>query len=149
VLRPTLGPLGWYPVGALVDLLAQVPASSRDPHRVARELGRAAMTAAFARFYGADAQALAARTPRAVLAEAARFWPWFHTWGRVETRVEPARAVVTVAGTPRAPLLCCHIEGMLERIAELAGGLGARARQLACESGGDPACAFELVWPPA
>jgi diguanylate cyclase (GGDEF)-like protein len=146
VLRPTLGPLGWYPVGALVELLGQVPATVRDPHRVARELGRACMTAAFARFYGTDAATLSARTPRAVLGEAARFWPWFHSWGHAEARVEPARAVVTLAGTPRAPLLCCHVEGMLERIAELAGGVGARARQIGCEASGDPACAFELVW---
>jgi diguanylate cyclase (GGDEF)-like protein len=146
VLRPTLALLGWYPVGAMVELLGQVPPQVRDPHRVARELGRASMTASFARFYGADAATLTARTPEAVLAEAPRFWPWFHRWGRVEAETAAGAAVVTVTGTPRAPLLCCHVEGMLERIAELAGGFGAHARHSACEHAGDRACTFEIGW---
>jgi hypothetical protein len=146
VLRPTLAPLGWYPVAALVELLGQVPATVRDPYRVARELGRASMTAAFARFYGADPATLAARTPQAIFGDANRFWPWFHSWGRFDVWSEATQAVVTVTGTPRAALLCCHVEGMLERIGELAGGIGVRARQTACECQGDPACTFEIAW---
>jgi len=146
VLRPTLPPDAWYPSARLVELLGQVPPAVRDPHRVAREIGRASMTATFARFYGIEPAALAALGPARVLGDAARFWPWFHRWGRVRALAAPTSATVTVEATPRAPLLCCHVEGMLERIAELAGGVAARAKQISCEGQGDAACAFELAW---
>jgi len=146
VLRPTLPPNGWYPAARLADLLGQVPPGVRDPYRVAREIGRATMTATFARVYGVEPSALAALGPAKVLADTGRFWPWFHRWGNVRAEAEPTRATVTIDGTPRAPLLCWHVEGMLERVAELAGGAGARAKQTSCEGQGAAACIFELAW---
>jgi serine/threonine-protein kinase len=146
VLRPTVGPLSWYPVDRMARLLAEVPPSVRDPDRVARELGRAMMTATFARFYGAEPQALATFGPEAVFADAPRFWPRLHSWGQIFVDTAPTFAKVRLTRTPRDPLVCRLVEGSVERIAELSGGAGARSRQLSCESLGAPACVFEVVW---
>jgi diguanylate cyclase (GGDEF)-like protein len=146
VLSPTVEPRAWFDVERLVTLLAQVPPQVRDPLRVARELGRATMTASFARFYGADPSTLVAMTPQVVLADAPRFWPKLHSWGELSVSVDGTSAQLQLQGTPRQPLLCCLVEGSLERIAELAGGIGARARQSQCETQGDPACLFEVKW---
>jgi diguanylate cyclase (GGDEF)-like protein len=146
VLRPNLAPFGWYPVARLVSVLSAVPAGVRDPRKVARELGRASMTATFARFFGADPSSL---TPEEVLGAAGDFWGRYHSWGEVAVTRDAARVVVTVTGTPREPLLCCLVEGSLERIAELAGGAQARAHHPACETQGAAACTFEVRWQPA
>jgi hypothetical protein len=146
VLRPTVAADGWYPAMRLADVLGLVPPAVRDPRRVARVIGRASMTATFARYRGIEAAALAALGPARVLGDIERFWPWFHRWGQISAETEPTTARVVLTGSLRAPLLCDHVEGMLERIAELAGGAGARARQTACESQDAPACVFELVW---
>jgi uncharacterized protein (TIGR02265 family) len=146
VMRPTVGPLSWYRIERLCTLLGQVPAGVRDPHRVARELGRAGMTSSFARFYGAEPETLISLTPAAVLADFPRFWPRFHAWGEVAVTTSPTEAVVTLTRTPRDPLVCCLVEGSLERIIELCGGIGARVQQTACESSGAGACSFRLSW---
>jgi serine/threonine-protein kinase len=143
ILRPTVGNLQWYPVERLGALLQAVPPSVRDPMKVARELGRAAMTAVFARFYGADP---ATATPQKVLSEVGRFWSRLHSWGRVTVEMRPEGARVAIERTPRDPLICCLVEGTLERIAELAGAVGASARQTACEANGAAACSFEVSW---
>jgi hypothetical protein len=85
-------------------------------------------------------------TPQVVLADAPRFWPKLHSWGELSVSVDGTSAQLQLQGTPRQPLLCCLVEGSLERIAELAGGIGARARQSQCETQGDPACLFEVKW---
>jgi hypothetical protein len=138
-----VGNLQWYPVEKLGALLQAVPASVRDPKKVARELGRAAMTAVFARFYGADP---ATASPAKVLSEVARFWSRLHSWGLVTVEPRPEGALVTIERTPKDPLICCLVEGTLERIAELAGAAGASARHTACETHGAPACTFEVSW---
>jgi diguanylate cyclase (GGDEF)-like protein len=146
VLSPAISPFAWYRVEHLVRLLSQVPPSVRDPLRVARELGRATMTSSFARFYGTEREALAQLSPAAVFDEAPRFWPRLHGWGKLGVETGPNSARVSLSGTPREPLLCCLVEGSLERIAELAGGIGARAWQSSCESQGGAACVFEVRW---
>ncbi|HKA91965.1 MAG TPA: protein kinase, partial [Haliangiales bacterium] len=122
ILRPTVGNLQWYPVEKLGALLQAVPASVRDPKKVARELGRAAMTAVFARFYGTDP---ATATPAKVLGEVGRFWSRLHSWGLVTVEQHGEGARVAIERTPKDPLICCLVEGTLERIAELAGAAGA------------------------
>jgi hypothetical protein len=104
------------------------------------------MSASFARFYGAEPSALVALSPAVVLAETPRFWRELHSWGDVRVNVGDTAAEVSIQGTPRQPLLCQLVEGSLERIAELSGGIGARARQSGCETQGDPACTFEIRW---
>jgi hypothetical protein len=115
---------------------------------VARELGRAMMSATFARFVGAEPQALAMLGPEAVFADATRFWPRMHSWGSPIVDATPMAAKIRLTRTPRDPLICRLVEGSLERIAELSGGAGARARQVSCEALGAPACVFEVVWSP-
>jgi hypothetical protein len=143
VLRPTVSPLGWYPTDRLVALLRAVPAGVRDPRKVARELGRASMTYTFARFYGADP---AAATPDEVLARVAATWPEYHSWGEIHVESAHGHTRVAIAHTPRDPLLCCMVEGALERIAELAGGAQVAARHTGCESDGAESCVFEVAW---
>jgi hypothetical protein len=143
VMRPTVGNLTWFPIERLGALLQAVPSAVRDPKKVARELGRAAMTAVFARFYGADP---ATATPAKVLGEVGRFWSRLHSWGLVTVQAGPASAHVDIARTPKDPLICCLVEGTLERIAELAGAVDATARHTACESQGAPSCTFEVSW---
>jgi serine/threonine-protein kinase len=145
VLRPTIAPLGWYPISRLVALLKAVPANVRDPKKVARELGRAAMTSTFVRFYGADPSSL---TPGEVLAAAETFWARYHDWGALSVETAADHAVIEVEGTPREALVCCLTEGALERIAELAGAEGAKAQHPACEGAGAPSCRFEVRWTP-
>ncbi len=146
VLRPTVGSLSWYSVDHLRTLLAEVPASVRDPRRVARELGRASMSVSFVRFYGLEPEVLLSLTPGAVLADAPRFWARFHAWGRLAVSAGGSDAVVTLTDTPRDALLCCLVEGSLERIVELCGGLAVRVLHPTCESQGAPACTFDIRW---
>src|SRR5262249_50925314 len=137
-------PLGWYPVERLITLLHNVPAGVRDPHKVARELGRAAMTVTFARFLGADPSSL---SPDEVLAAGRGFWSRYHSWGRFGAPPAGGGAEgVTREGRPRDPLVCALVEGMRERVAERAGGGGARARHVACEAQGANACRYEIRW---
>jgi hypothetical protein len=145
ILSPTISPLAWYQIDRLVRLLGQVPPSVRDPLRVARELGRATMSANFSRYYPADRNA-PALAPAAVFVDVPRFWPRMHSWGKLAVETGPTSARVSLTGTPREPLLCNLVEGSLERIAELSGGIGARAWQSSCETQGSPACVFEVRW---
>jgi hypothetical protein len=143
VLRPTVGPLDWYPVERLIGLLHSVPAAVRDPMKVARELGRAVMTATFARFLGTDPSSLAIDD---VLGETRRFWSRYHTWGEVAVTMLPGSAAVTIAGGPKDALLCALVEGSLERIAELTGVTGASATHPACVTRGERMCRFQVTW---
>jgi hypothetical protein len=143
VLRPTVAPYDWFPTQRLVEVLRSVPTQVRDPRKVARELGRAAMTGTFARFLGADPATLA---PEHVLGLVADYWHRYHSWGDVRVESAPGRALVELTGTPREPLVCCLVEGALERIAELAGAAQASARHEICETMGGAACVFEVTW---
>jgi diguanylate cyclase (GGDEF)-like protein len=143
VLRPTLAPLAWVPVERLIALLHAVPPGVRDPNKVSRELGRAAMTATFARFFGADPSSL---SPAEVLDAGRVFWSRYHSWGRFVAVTRDGAAGVMLEGTPRDPLLCRLVEGMLERIAELSGGDNVQAKHVACETLGAAACDFEVTW---
>ncbi len=143
VLRPTVAPYDWFPTERLIAVLRSVPAQVRDPRKVARELGRAAMSATFARFLGADP---ASQSPSEVLGAATEYWNRYHSWGEVRVDGTAGRSVVQITGTPREPLICCLVEGALERVAELAGAAQAVARQLQCEADGATACRFEIRW---
>ena len=124
-------------------MLRSVPAQVRDPRKVARELGRATMTATLTRFLSADPASL---TPEAVLGQVPEYWHRYHSWGDLTVESSPGRCVLTIVGTPREPLVCCLVEGAFERIAELAGAAQASCRQLQCEVQGATACVFEVTW---
>jgi diguanylate cyclase (GGDEF)-like protein len=143
VLRPTVAPYDWFATTRLVGVLRSVPAQVRDPRKVARELGRATMTATLTRFLGADPASL---TPEAVLGQVPEYWHRYHSWGDITVESSPGRCVLTIVGTPREPLVCCLVEGAFERIAELAGAAQAACRQLQCEVQGASACVFEVTW---
>ncbi len=143
VLRPTVAPYDWFATERLVAVLRSVPAQVRDPRKVARELGRAAMTATFTRFLGADPASL---TPEAVLGQAPEYWNRYHSWGDIVVESSPGKCVVTVTGTPREALVCCMVEGSFERIAELAGAANATAKHTQCEALGADTCVFEVTW---
>jgi diguanylate cyclase (GGDEF)-like protein len=143
VLRPTLPPYEWYSTELLVGVLKSVPAQVRDPRKVARELGRAAMTATFARFLGGDPASL---TPEAVLGAAPEYWNRYHSWGDVTVACGPGNTVLTVTGVPHEPLIGCMAEGMFERIAELGGAAHASAKHHQVDVGGQATGVFEVSW---
>ncbi|MFH0901514.1 MAG: diguanylate cyclase [Pseudomonadota bacterium] len=143
VLGPTVSPLGWYPIDRLVTLLRSIPSGSRDHGRLARELGKVAMSATFARFLGADPASLSFQQ---ILDLTQLFWYRYHSWGRIHVKKTDEQALITIADTPREPLICAFVEGSFERIAELTGAFDAQAAHVACEVNGSTACAFEVRW---
>jgi serine/threonine-protein kinase len=145
VLRPTAAPRAWYGTDALIAILRAVPAGVRDPRKVARELGRAAMTSTFAGFYGADP---AAHTPEQLLGDAPHYFHEIHDWGEIAVEAGAGFGRVHLVGTPQNGLLCCMLEGMFERIAELAGAAQAKAHHDSCETLGEAACVFAVEWNP-
>src|SRR5262249_18950581 len=111
-----------------------------------RELGRATMSAGFVRLYGAAPAQLAGLTPASAFADLPQVWPRLHSWGRLTVETSETAAQLILHDGPLEPLVCCLVEGSLERIAELCGGIGSRGRQVSCESHGDNACQFDVSW---
>jgi hypothetical protein len=95
------------------------------------ELGRIAAAATFARFFGADPDAL---SPQQVFAAADALWHAYHDWGEVTVvKAESATAViqVTVPPTAMAPIALTpagawpHAAGLFEEVARVTGAISA------------------------
>jgi diguanylate cyclase (GGDEF)-like protein len=144
VLNPQLAPMSWQPVDRLVGLLQRSIDAVPNPGAFAMAIGRATMTATFARFFGADPTSL----PIGKVVKAAEaYWSRYHTWGKVT--VEDLRAghcAVVVHNSPGEPLLCAVVEGSLGRVAELAGAEAVTTAHPECVAGNHRACRFILDW---
>jgi diguanylate cyclase (GGDEF)-like protein len=141
VVGPQIAPRDWIPVDLFPPLL-RAAAAGRDPAKLAREIGRVVANGPFGRYDGAGID-----LPEQLLAEPRRFWGRYASFGRLTADlVAPAHATVTVGDWPRDAIVCGLVEGLLERLTELAGGVDARAWHVRCRARGDEECVFELRW---
>jgi serine/threonine-protein kinase len=144
VLNPSLSPMSWQPIDHLTTLLTASMTASQDPEAFAVAIGRATMTATFARFFGADPGNLPTGK---VIRAAERFWSRYHTWGRIVVEnPEPQLCAVLLHDSPGEPVLCAMVEGSLQRIAELTGADDVSTRHSECVSAGAEACKFLVNW---
>jgi len=144
VLDPALPPMSWQPVERLITLLAKSVEAVPDAGAFAMAIGRATMTATFARFFGADPAGL---PPGKVLRAAESYWNRYHTWGGVSVdQTRPSACTVVLHDSPGEPLLCALIEGSFARVAELAGADEVRTGHPACVAGDHKECVFKIAW---
>jgi len=144
VLDPSLAPMSWQPIAHMITLLTESKSAVREPRSFAMAIGRATMTATFARFFGADPTNLPTLK---VLRSAERFWSRYHTWGNVSAEaIGPTTCTLVVHGSPGQELLCALIEGSFARIAELTGATDVGTRHTECVANGHDACKFVVSW---
>jgi diguanylate cyclase (GGDEF)-like protein len=144
VLSPSLPALGWEPVEAFLELLDHA-----RPHLMPEELaaliGRATISATFARFFGANPASLPVET---VLRAAPAFWGRYHTWSRMQVAAATA-GVAELALEQRAavPALCAMTGAQLAKVGELAGGgHPVVVEHTSCQARGAPGCRFIVTW---
>jgi diguanylate cyclase (GGDEF)-like protein len=136
-------PMAWLPAERFHELLAAIPTSGREPQTFGRELGCHVAGQSFQRFYASSAASLTAGSTLSVLD---LLWRRYHTWGNlVASQNEERAALVTYQG-PRDPAICAFVEGWLEQVVLLSGGLGARVVHTRCVSLQDEACEFATRW---
>jgi len=144
VLQPQGSLLAWYPTDLYLLMLHSVPADSREPRAFARELGRSAAAATFARFLGADPNKLNAQT---LLDMIGVLWHRYHTWGRLEVAARaPGMARLHLGEGLRDPLLTASVAGILEKVAGLSGLHGAALEVAADDAEGAAESQFVLRW---
>jgi hypothetical protein len=148
LLSPRLSPISWHPVEHLVALLERASGQLRDPIGFSRAIGRATITATFARFFGADPRTL---SPARLLRAAEAYWPRYHSWGRVTaSQDDAASCALVLEDSPRARLLCAVVEGSFARIAELADARDVQTAHPECAADhpGERAavCRFTVRW---
>jgi len=142
VLRDDLPALGWQPVSRMAALLARLD-DHADAVRLAREVGRGAISATFARFFGADPRSL---SPAALLGVAGGCWPRYYSLSAVDVTGDEGACDAVVSGAPCHPLICQVNAGMLQRIAELAGAEKVAVVHDQCVLGGEGVCRFGVRW---
>ena len=142
-LARTLSPLGWEAADLLVELIERSGRAS-PPVELARNIGRATITATFTRFFGANPSSLSVET---VLRAAPAFWGRYHDWAQLSL-VNAARggAEVVLDKRPGSQLMCTVVAGELERIAELAGAKEVVVDHIRCACRGADACAYRILW---
>jgi diguanylate cyclase (GGDEF)-like protein len=138
-------PLAWLPTELFTRLLTVAPAHvDRDSARLARDVARATVRASFRRFFPASAATL---VPERTLSAIRNVWSRYQSWGTVSSMpIHGAETVVRITGTPRSPELCIWTSGMLEQLVVLSGSRGVAVDHEACESRGDDACLFRVMW---
>jgi diguanylate cyclase (GGDEF)-like protein len=141
-LAPSHQPLDWLELDPLVHLLwlaeAQAPGEG-----LPRQIGRATITATFARLFGANPSSLPVAT---VLRAAPTFWRRYHEWCNLAAVVDATTATFTVDGEPGAAVTCELLAGELARVVELAGGSAVVVEHPSCRTAGAATCRFELRW---
>jgi serine/threonine-protein kinase len=140
VVGPQIAPRDWIPVD-LFPPMVRGASGGRDPVKLAREIGRVAATGPFGRYDGEGID-----LPEQLLAQPRRFWNRYASWGTLTCEQAAAHAAVKVADGPRDAVVCGLVEGLLERLTEMAGGVDARAWHVSCRARGDGECIFELRW---
>jgi serine/threonine protein kinase len=144
VLHPSLPPMSWHPVELLSNALGRMAASAQNPTGLASAIGRATMTATFARFYGADPKSLSAAR---VLRAAGAYWPRYHSWGKLSVEQGgPDFCALSLQPSPGDPLLCALVLGGFGRIAELTGARNIHAAHPECARGQPGQCRYVLEW---
>jgi serine/threonine protein kinase len=132
-------PLAWLPAPLFRDLLSAIGASGRNPVVFARELGSTVVEESFARFYPSSPGAL---SPETTLSALDILWRRYHSWGDLRLdRVDERSALIAWNG-PGDPALCGFIEGWLERVVSMSGGVDPRVQH----SHGDGRCDFTTTW---
>jgi diguanylate cyclase (GGDEF)-like protein len=141
-LAPSHQPLDWVDFEPLVQLLwlAESQAKGDD---LPRQIGRATITATFARLFGANPNQLPVAT---VLRAAPAFWRRYHDWCALTATVDDRQAAITVDGEPGAVVTCELIAGELARVVELAGGADVKVEHAACRCLGAAKCEYRLEW---
>ncbi|HEY0483406.1 MAG TPA: diguanylate cyclase [Kofleriaceae bacterium] len=143
-LSPSLPPLGWVDLGALVAAF-DVARSHVPSQLVPRKVGRGTMSATFARLFGADPTTLSAET---VLAALPAFWARYHDWGDVEIGLHAGDADVVLHGYAGSAEVCALVAAELERVVELTGAEAALASHTACVFTGARRCEYRVTWAP-
>jgi diguanylate cyclase (GGDEF)-like protein len=141
-LAPSRQPLDWVDLEPLVQLLwlveTQAPGENL-PHQV----GRATITATFARLFGANPSSIPVGT---VIRAAPTFWKRYHDWCALTATVDATTATITLDGEPGAQVTCDMIAGELARVVELAGGNDVAVEHDVCRCTGGAACRYALRW---
>jgi hypothetical protein len=132
-------PLAWVPAQLFRDLLATIAASGRNPIVFARELGCTVVEESFARFYPSSPGAL---SPETTLGALDILWRRYHSWGDLRRETGEARAALIAWIGPNDPATCGFIEGWLDRVVSLSGGVDPRV----IHSHGDGRCEFATSW---
>jgi hypothetical protein len=141
-LSPSNQPLDWLELEPLVQLLWLTQAQAPDGD-LPRQIGRATITATFARLFGANPSSLAVGT---VLRAAPAFWKRYHDWCVLSATIDDNSAAITIDGEPGAAVTCELIEGQLARVVELAGGSEVGVDHVECKCRGEARCSYQLRW---
>jgi hypothetical protein len=132
-------PLAWLPAELFRDLVSAIAASGRNPVVFARELGSTVVEETFARFYPSSPGAL---SPETTLSALDILWRRYHSWGDLRReRGDAGSALIAWIG-PGEPAVCGFIEGWLERVVSMSGGVDPRVQH----SHGDGRCEFTTTW---
>ena len=141
-LSPSLPPLGWIDLGALVTGLA-LAREVLPGQLVPRKVGRGTMSATFARLFGADPVTLSAE---AVLGALPAFWARYHDWGDAEATVAPGSADVVLHGHAGSVDVCALVAAELERVVEMTGVSSVEVLHEACAFTGARRCEYRIAW---
>jgi hypothetical protein len=121
-------------------LLADAAGKSHD---LPRQVGRATITATFARLFGANPSQLPVAT---VLRAAPAFWRRYHDWCGLTAAVDDKQAAIAIDGEPGAIVTCELVAGELARVVELAGGADVKIAHPTCRCMGGAKCEYRLDW---
>jgi serine/threonine-protein kinase len=141
-LARTLSPTGWEAADLLVELIERAGRGAAP--ELAHNIGRATITATFARFFGANPASLSVET---VLRAAPAFWGRYHDWSQLAlAAVSPGAVELVLDKRSGSQLLCTLVAGELERVVELAGASTVTVEHHRCACRGAPDCAFRIAW---
>jgi diguanylate cyclase (GGDEF)-like protein len=142
-LARTLSPLGWESADLLVELIERA-GKAGPADDLARNVGRATITATFARFFGANPSSLAVET---VLRAAPAFWGRYHDWAQLGViSAGPGLVELSLDKRPGSQLMCTLVAGELEKVAELAGAQEVAVEHHRCACRGEGECAYRVQW---
>ncbi len=132
-------PLAWLPAHLFRDLLEAIDDSGRNAVVFARELGSIVVEESFARFYPSSPGAL---SPQATLSALDILWRRYHSWGDLRLERCDARAALIHYLGPSDPAICGFLEGWLERVVSMSGGVDPRI----AHTHGESRCEFATTW---
>jgi hypothetical protein len=132
-------PLAWLPAELFSDLLESIAESGRNGVVFARELGSIVVEESFARFYPSSPGGL---SPETTLSALDILWRRYHSWGDLRLEKSDARSALIHYLGPNELPICGFIEGWLERVVSLSGGVDPRI----AHSHGESRCEFATSW---
>jgi len=132
-------PLAWLPAPLFRELFAAIGESGRSPVVFARELGSIVVEESFARFYPSSPGAL---SPETTLSALDILWRRYHSWGDLRLEKSEAQTARIAYLGPGDPSICAFIEGWLERVVSMSGGIDPRVAHIH----GNPRCEFTTTW---